>query len=99
MISDLHNDLKKNLLVFAWERMKDDNKNTSIGKSVEGDYSILVECVMEKFWIWRVFRKDEWIMDSSNYPKGNCDNERDATNLAIEVASTHYHKNNKTVWK
>lgn len=95
MIQDPADALKKKLLVFTWETAKHD----CTGKSVEGNYTIGVEEVMENFWKWSVYRTDEWIMDSNNYPNGNCTNKKDAITMAINIATTHYNNNSKLNWK
>ena len=95
MIQTIESMLEKKLLVFTWETLKDEKHNFCIGKSVEGDYTIGVEEVMDKWWTWNVNRGNEWLMDSSNYPKGNCENQQDAIRMAREFASTHYENNKK----
>ncbi len=92
-------EFKRKLLVFTWETAKSNHYDFCIGKSVEGNYTIGAEEIMENFWKWNVYRVDEWIMDSNNYSNGNCTNKKDAITMAINVATTHYDKNSKTNWK
>lgn len=99
MQQDPLDSLKKKLLVFTWETTTHGQSTFCFGKSVEGNYTIGVEELMENFWKWEVYQNDIWVMDSNNYPNGTCQNKKDAITLAVNMATIHCEKNSKSNWK